>query len=524
MFRGPEHANGEILATIWPGDTTALPPTGVGRATLYEYVGVNGSVPSLVGVDDGSHHLIGQCGTALGHPEGGTFTSLQGDELFNAISAPDGLRVFFTVAAGPCEEGGYGPPTSELFASEEATGGVRRSIAISEPTTGPTGDCSACETNNPQPAVFQGASEDGSKVFFLSEQHLLAGAEGLTLYVYDFNAERGKRVALVAPGVQGVSRVAENGSRVYFVASGLATGAANPVGDVAQSGADNLFVYDTETAITSFVGTLTGGDATDWQVPDARPVDASPDGRYLVFNSSADLTHSGTGGESQVFEYDAVAKRLVLASEVQGGAGGVFPATIVFPRYTEHVDPSPQPSSVSDDGSVVVFQSDAALTIQAIPGYNNVYEYRAGHVYLISDGQDRSFKDGGFPSVSLVGVDGSGRDIFFTTADQLVPQDGDTQEDVYDARSEGGFLPEQAPVCEGEACQGPLAPALSVTPAGSLGQVPGEQVVEPPARLTKKVSRSKKTKHKVKKTKHTKKKATRARHGKSGAVLGGRRR
>ena len=56
---------------------------------------------------------------------------------------------------------------------------------------------------------------------------------------------------------------------------------------------------------------------------------------------------------------------------------------------------------------------------------NNVYEYHAGNVYLISDGQDVSAAEY-FSEVVLLGTDPSGRDVFFTTSDALVGQDTDT--------------------------------------------------------------------------------------------------
>jgi hypothetical protein len=479
MLNGPEYPHGTLVDYLWPGDATAQRSLGIGWTSLYEYVGTSNSVPSLVGVDGG--HLISQCGTALGYPEGGRFSSLVGDEVYNAVSAPGGTRVFFTVAAGPCEEGA-GPPANELYASEEQSPGARLSVAISEPTAGAGGDCSACNTSAPQSAIFQGASEDGSKVFFLSEQAMLGGAGGQNLYEYDFNAPKGRRVVLVAPGVLGVARVAENGSHVYFVDENVLTAAANPVGDLAQAGADNLYVYDTATTETSFVGTLATGDGADWQTRDERPVNATPDGRFLVFAGRASLTPGDAGGLSQVYEYDAQKNTLIQVSRAEGGPGGEFATRLVYPRYTGNFDPSPQQSSVSDDGAYVVFQSEAALTPHAILGYNNVYEYHAGHVSLISDGQDHSFGDGGVPSVSLFGIDGSGRDIFFTTADELSPQDGDTQEDVYDARIGGGFLPASPAACEGDGCQGVLSAPPSFSAPESL--TPSAGNLTPPSRTS----------------------------------------
>ena len=94
----------------------------------------------------------------------------------------------------------------------------------------------------------------------------------------------------------------------------------------------------------------------------------------------------------------------------------------------------------------------------------NVYEYHDGNVYLISDGHDLNV----VPPVSLEGTDASGDDVFFNTADQLAPQDTDTDEDVYDARVDGGFpAPALAPECAGDACQGPLSPTPTLLAPGS---------------------------------------------------------
>ena len=102
MLSGPQYSKGQFLDYVWPGDPTAPRSQGAGRGwtTLYEYIGAGNTAPSLIGVDNKDNgHLISQCGTVLGHSE--SFTSQQGDELYNAISMPDGSRIFFTVSAGP---------------------------------------------------------------------------------------------------------------------------------------------------------------------------------------------------------------------------------------------------------------------------------------------------------------------------------------------------------------------------------------------------------------------------------------
>lgn len=544
MLAGPGNTG---VHELWPGDET-VGVGGPGVSSLYEYVGTGNTHPRLVGVDSSGRQLS-QCGTSLGYPERGEFRNLSGDDVFNAVSE-DGSRVFFTAAAGSTSVcAGVGLPVSELFAR---VGGGSSTVNVSEPSEA---DClpALCGTSAPREAVFheavfQGASEDGSKVFFLTSQALLRNDldETTDLYLYDFNAPEGRRIVELSGGgvgdatpgegaqVQGVARVSEDGSHVYFVARGRLTTVANSVGRMAVSGEDNLYVFERDARYPSghlaFVGTLSPGDEARrlWSHEDFRPVDVSRDGRFLVFSSSADLTLDDASGLPQVFEYDAQAETLVRVSRAQGvseAGAGEFEASIVHPNYTGSWRPAPQQSSVSDNG-IVVFQSEAGLTLHALVGHNNVYEYREGVLSLISDGQDRSLGQGGFPTTRLVGIDATGQDIFFATVDRLVPQDGDTQVDIYDAREGGGILPPSPAVCEGDGCQGPLSPSPLFSPAGSVGQLAGEQVVEPPP-VKKPVTHPKpktKAKHGKKKAKHHKRarRAGRPRHGSGGAPLGRR--
>jgi hypothetical protein len=503
LLSGPAASGGALLDAVWPGDTTATPKVGSGFDSLYEYVGTGQEEPKLVGVrnegvlaHDSEAELIGQCGTTLGFPENGVFTNFSVADSDNAITTNDEAgvaRTFFTVAA-QCAVG-TGPATNELYAREEnlATG-YSRSIPISEPTSGSGGACELCNTSAPAGAVFQGASSDGSKLFFLTTQRLLPGAAGESLYEYDFDAPLGRRVSLVASemdeeashgALQGVVRVSQDGSHVYFVAGSVLTEAPRGGGCLTELSAvelaeeeithegrcrpkhnlDNLYVYDTLTGQTAFVATLAAGDEADWQQLDERPADATPDGQHLLFESRADLTVNDHSRAVQIFEYDAQSEALALVSHGANGSAGnpaeEVGARIVFPTYTQTSNPSPRPGSLSNNGAFAAFESSAALTPQAANGRANVYEYHEGVVSLISKGETGQ-------SSFLRGIDGSGEDIYFATTDQLVPQDTDTQQDVYDARIDGGFpAPMQATSCEGEACQGaPAAPPV-------FGGVPG---------------------------------------------------
>ena len=483
----------------------------------YEYTGQAAREPRLVGIDNvgvpgsvGAGHLISNCGVVLG-----SFPSLEGD-AYNAISA-SGAAVFFT--AGKCSEPGE-PPVNEVYARLRETPTVpAHTVAVSEPPlSGPgsvpgrecTGPCEETEKNlgrNEGPGerregVFAGASSDGSKVFFLTRQSLLDGDEegkGMGQDLYEADVDEGALTRLVqvsrggagdpTPGsgahVLGVARVSQDGSHVYFVAEGQLTG-ANREGRSPAEKSPNLYVYDTVTGGTSFVTTLSPGDLADWSPKDSRPVQATPDGRLLVFQSTADLTpDQGRRVEAgQVFEYDAQAETLVRVSQGEGGYdedgnSSVYPATIPAPHFAreERIGNGRFLGlAVSADGSRVFFSTREALTTQASNGVVNVYEYHAGHVGLISDGHDAAVTVEGRPAVELVGTDESGLDVFFTTADRLVPQDTDDQVDLYNARVEGGFAPppEAAP-CAGDSCQAsPSVPPSLLMPGApsSTGGTP----------------------------------------------------
>ena len=536
LFRVEAEQEAGGHSNLWPGDRTVF---GADAESLYEYVGTGNAAPTLVGVSDGatvvngtrlaSGTQISRCGTELG---GG---GREGSD-YNAVSA-SGETVFFTAhnSTSTCTVGPDEPPVNEIYArvGESAT------VKISEPTKE---DCAACQTSSTETplksAIFEGASKDGKETFFLTEQELLPGRKGMNLYEYDFEGPAGGRVSLVSacsaePSkcspeamVQGVVRISQSGAQVYFAAQGKLTGedgiaGRSPETTGPQEGAENLYVYDTESGQTTFVATLltkaqetalegeeeserhrvgerseqaaysafyralsrgasgeeafveyaeaysrteqalagtlgpAGTLAEDrkvWATEDARPAQATPNGRFLLFASSADLTPDDTSRVPQLFEYDALARRLTRVSIGQGssydGDGNVsdFHEAPQIPEQNFVEKDLPTEAgfrlAISADGSTVFFTSAAGLAPGALNAQPSVFEYRDGSVYLISDGRDSTATNAG-PSVQLYGIAGAGepeaRDAFFTTADSLVPQDGETQVALYDARVLGGF-------------------------------------------------------------------------------------
>jgi hypothetical protein len=351
--------------------------------------------------------------------------------------------------------------------------------------------------------TFQGASEDGSKVFYTSGSDLymavIAHGDGEPASV--------KRLVLISHAVQGVVRISDDGAYVYFVAAGVLA----PGGVV---NADNLYAYDTNAPQTKFVAELcsglkasgsvggvvrcpgSGSDQELWQEQDFREAQVNgclaaqagcEAGRYLAFSTYAQLIASGpeadTDTAKDVYEYDALSgtmRRVSIAeagSATNNGNSNGFDAAIERPRYIyAYVDVQHELDrrAVSDDGSKVVFKSAEPLSSRVSNEAANVYVWSAGRVGLISGG--RSDEPAGQAAITP-----TGNDVFFATTEGLLPQDTDGVGDVYDARVGGGFPSSPVPAsgCStGAACRGLPGAPPSLIPAGSLTQL-GESATGP---------------------------------------------
>ncbi len=492
----PDHA-GTAPDELWAGDGTTLNSENGVHYSLYEYsgsshTGEGSDVPALVGVDNAGVQIT-QCGTATGAAKT-IGERLQGN-THNAVSDA-GSTVFFNAQAGGCVSGATGPNAAQLYARIGIPGTTQTTVNVAASS----GCNSSASCNITKPVSYAGASSDGSKVFFTTSQALLAGDKDTTNDIYECELPgdggttptptgivnacpdlKGVSVTGTSSGanVQSVVAVSEDGTHVYFTATGILTTVPNGQGRSAQAGKDNLYLWEAPseadpTGRTAFISTLT------LPQPSQEEAQITPDGRYLVFTSTADLTIDDTSTVAQAFRYDAQTGKLTRISTGQDG----FDSDGNTDRYPARLAPVAElggarelGTTISEDGSYVVFESSDALTPQVQGGLHNVYEWHAGTVSLISDGVDATANTPQ-PYVGLVGMDASGANIFFTTKDKLLGQDTDETVDVYDARFDGGFpKPVPPPGCSGEVCQGPFSsslvpPLLGSTSAPAIGNAP----------------------------------------------------
>ncbi len=441
----------------------------------------------------------GRCGAHLGG-SGATFNQGNITPLFTggAIS-PEGSRIYFsTRPAQPWDSEEDKGPTCDIdnglrILKRVATGGT----AITEIAPGGGGPSA------PGDDLFQAASADGSKVYFLSPRKLsasdtdsssgpcsgnLGASQGCDLYLYDETKPESERIVLASDAdgseeadvLNSTTAVSGDGARAYFVAQGVLTADANPEGDTAAAGQPNLYLYEAAAEKLSFLATLVNGDAAGmWDTKGtllgdayAAPLhgagsEAGGDGHVLAFASKASVTDDdGDGGFRDVFRYDADDETLERISKAVSGGEDNGPFDVsVNPAFSKELGSNFGEATrwVSEDGQLIGFATAEPL----IPGDEdeaiNPYAWDAGELGAVF----APILEGGAgpPAVSP-----PGGQIAFATATALLPGDKDVVEDVYVARANGGFS-ELAPptLCNPlneDSCQGPPPPPPGMgTPA-----------------------------------------------------------
>lgn len=488
---------GKYDVGLLPGDPV---PSGSGaERNLYEAHLSPLGEPSLalVARDRNGKVWGGNCGATVGA---------------HAISG-DGSRIYF--ATRPSQ-----PPTGDcakttplrILQRIETSSGPEISEPIEDECNRVSPPEEPCGSAADGDDLYQGASLEGNKVFFTTTRQLASGdldtgstcqtvpalsSAGCDLYLYDSILPAGHRLIQVSAGeadpqhpvagagaeVLGVTAISGDGSHVYFVAKGALTTAANSVGAQAQVGEPNLYVYERDadfpTGRLAFIGTLSSADASNlWRgvetpndamaVPtmgaDPANLAVGGDGHVLVFGSQAPLTAGDTdGGMRDDFRYDSDTGELVRVTRAMAGGSdnGPFDVAIHSNGETYGGNSAQVNRWVSEDGNVIAFDSAENLTPGG-DGAQHHFIWRSGALFRLA---------GAFGSragFDAAAVSQSGNEVAFVTYARLTPEDGDTAQDVYVARVDGGFPPSPvASVCEGEACQGPPTPGVPSSQAAS---------------------------------------------------------
>jgi hypothetical protein len=482
------------------GDPEVLPPGPerlIAEGTLPDtqdlYVSVGGQL-RLVNLDS-QGKLPSLCGAELGSGE-------QAGNAVNAVSA-DGSRMLFQ--SPPSKRPGCPEPALYMRVNG------RETVDVGEPQEGvvvPPGERGGVE--------FDGASPDGSRVFFTSETALTPGAGvGPHLYLYTTTAAAGHRLKLVATGVARTGHkqntnpfvlVSGDGNVIYYQGT-------EPLGVLGHlQSVTGIWRYDSATEQSTYVATISPGRYEE------EALYASFDGRFLAFMSGhegvqvlgphgLEVEPRGVGNQ-QLYRYDAATGRVTCVSRGEGVApaigwvqlAAVDPAGIVSGMKTGGglagaVD-------MSNDGGRVFFQTTARLVPQDTnedtdaelteAGHGtratDVYEWVApgaedgpgafchvanGCTFLLSAGESVGPEQ-------FLGASEDGRDVFLSSAASLVPGAPSGFTSIYDARIGGGF-PQKAGPVECNSCQGVGNPPPSFgTPSSATFAGAGNPPLPPP--------------------------------------------
>ena len=465
-------------------------------------------------------------------------------EALSDYASADGTHVIFTSRAHLEEDA---PPASTQAVYDRAAGATS-AMVVSAPPSGASPELKAeFESHD---ATYVGASEDGSAVAFRVGSILYLHRNGATVEIaaassaYAGISEDGTRVfyadgpsaatlnacdteagPCAGPGSHAPAKIAgaaffagvsSDGSHAFFSSTEALGGEENENGEEAEAGARNLFAWDGTD--THFVGQLSSADFNQnafagisnmnlaaWTQAIGvasgtgralAPTRSTPSGDAFVFQSHARLTAYDNKGVGEIYRYDPTAgagQRLLCVSCDPSGAPPSADALLEDVRGFDFVPIKPKTmvTNLTDSGEEVFFQSFDQLLPEDANETEDVYEWR-----VKGSGSPECTRPGGClalissgqgetPSF-LYAMSADGRDVFLHTKEKLVGVDVAGSPSIYDAR-EGGGIPEPTPSapCQGDACQGIGNEPPVIPGAATTGAGEGNETPSPPARCAK---------------------------------------
>jgi hypothetical protein len=326
-----------------------------------------------------------------------------------ARASMDGTRVFFT--------------TKDQLVDADTDNSIdvyqRSGTTTTLVSSGPDGG------NGPNNALFDGASDDGTHVFFHTSEKLVtpddndSGAD-----VYERSGSTTKLVTTgPAGGNAGIPAIfkgtSQDGTRVFFETY------ESLVSDDMDATAD---VYERSGGVTSRLSFgPAGGNGSIDEFFDASYAGSSADGTRVFFETNEELVSGDTDIQWDVYQRSGGTTTLV--STAPGSGNGGFDADY---------------RGASTDGTKVFFQTGEPLVAgDGDSTYQDVYQRSGANTMLISTGP---LDAGGAFDSSFAGASADGSHVFFSTPLALVSADGDGNwRDLYDRFAGGTNLVSTGP-------------------------------------------------------------------------------
>jgi hypothetical protein len=327
-------------------------------------------------------------------------------------SSADGKIVFFDTEEQLIE----GDTDSRRDVYERSYDETVGAYVTREISLGPTGG------NNSYAAQFEGANEDGTRVFFSTEERMVAEDTDLRTDVYMRNLEEGTTL-LVSKGEAACLPGCGSGANDVTFAEATADGT-----EVFFETKEKLGSGDTDASTDLYLRSLEGsGQTTLVSVGEAACSPGcgngsfevsrrgiSSDGRYAYFATAEKLTSADSDGSDDIYARDVQASATYLVSQGQCagcGSGGAVP---IF-------------AGASAAGTRVFFSSEEKLSSADTDPATDIYarDLPGGPTTLISGGSVDV-------TASFAVASADGTHVFFTTAEGLLAGDDDEVNDVYE--------------------------------------------------------------------------------------------
>ena len=278
--------------------------------------------------------------------------------------------------------------------------------------------------NDAYPALFEGASASGTRIFFSTEETLVPAdtEHRLDVYVRDLEAGTTTLVSQGAPSCTpgcgngdadaGFARASADGSKAFFVSN------------------ERLTAEDTDSAVDVYERNLTTETTTLVSVGGSSclpgcgngPAGATlrglaPNASRAFFTTTEQL--SGTDADSAI---DIYARNLEAGTTILVSQGDAACAP-----GCGNSGAAPVFQTSSSDGSRVFFTSDEQLATADQDTATDIYarDLPSGPTTLVSAGSSSTL------TASFAAASDDGAHVFFTTAEGLVGGDTDEANDVY---------------------------------------------------------------------------------------------
>jgi hypothetical protein len=306
---------------------------------------------------------------------------INGNGAFDANFAgasSDGARVFFHT-----DERLVSSDTDGVQDVYQRSGGTTRRVSVGQ-----------INGNGAFGSLFQGASADGTRVFFITLEQLASGDTDNSFDVYERSAGTTKQVSagqINGNGAFGAFFVgaSNNGTRVFFETSEKLASADT---DASRD------VYERSAGTTTRISSGNGAFAATFR-------GASADGTTVFFETDERLVSGDTDNSTDAYQRSAGTTRRVSAGQINGN--GAFPADF---------------QGASDDGTRVFFETAERLVSSDNDSGTDVYERSGGTTKRVSAGQINGNTG---TAANFSGASADGTRVFFATFEQLVPSDGD---------------------------------------------------------------------------------------------------